>query len=59
MPIPSAPASRRSAARLLCAVWMGSFPALAGATESADGAALYQLPEPGSYGLPVIDRVGR
>jgi hypothetical protein len=38
---------------------MGSLSALAGATESADGAALYQLPEPGSYGLPVIDRVGR
>jgi cytochrome oxidase Cu insertion factor (SCO1/SenC/PrrC family) len=57
--IPSSAASRRSAARLLCAVWMGSLPALAGATESADETALYQLSEAGSYELPVIDRVGR
>jgi hypothetical protein len=32
---------------------------MAAAVEPAEGRPLYQLPEPGSYELPVIDRVGR
>jgi len=49
---------RRIAARLLGAFLMWPAFALAGAVESAEGRPLYQLPEPGSYKLPVIDRVG-
>lgn len=55
---PPAVADRRIAARILCAVLVWPALALAGAVESLDGRPLYQLPEPGSYELPVIDRVG-
>ncbi len=58
MSIPRAVTNRRSAARLLCAVLMWPAPGLAAAAERVDGRPLYQLPEPGSYELPVIDRVG-
>jgi cytochrome oxidase Cu insertion factor (SCO1/SenC/PrrC family) len=58
MSIPPAVASRRIAACLLCAVLMWPALALAEAVESADERPLYQLPEPGNYELPVIDRVG-
>jgi cytochrome oxidase Cu insertion factor (SCO1/SenC/PrrC family) len=52
-------ASRRNAARLLCGLLIGPALALAGGVESLGGRPLYQLPAPGSYELPVIDRVGR
>jgi cytochrome c peroxidase len=58
MSVPSVVASRRIAARLLCAALTWPAPALAGAVESADERPLYQLPVPGTYELPVIDRVG-
>ena len=58
MSTPPAVAHRRIAARLLSAVLVWPASALAGDVESADGRPLYQLPEPGSYELPVIDRVG-
>jgi len=52
-------ANRRAAARLLCAALIGPALTLTATGESPDGKPLYQLPEPGSYELPVIDRVGR
>jgi cytochrome oxidase Cu insertion factor (SCO1/SenC/PrrC family) len=52
-------ANRRTAARLLCAILVGPAFALAATGESQDRQPLYQLPQPGSYELPVIDRVGR
>ena len=58
MSTPPAVANRRIAARLLCAVLVWPASALAEAVETVDGRPLYQLPEPGSYELPVIDRVG-
>ncbi len=58
MSSPPAVAYRRIAARLLGAFLMWPAPALAGAVDSAEGRPLYQLPEPGSYELPVIDRIG-
>lgn len=58
MSIPRAVTNRRSAARLLCAILMWPAPGLAATVERVDGRPLYQLPEPGSYELPVIDRVG-
>ena len=58
MPVLPAVASRRIAARLLCAALVLPAPALSGAVESADEQPLYQLPVPGKYELPVIDRVG-
>jgi cytochrome oxidase Cu insertion factor (SCO1/SenC/PrrC family) len=59
MSAPFAVANRRIAARLLCAVSIGPALALAATVESGGEQPLYQLPEPGSYELPVIDRVGR
>ena len=59
MSAPSAVANRRTAARLLCAVLIWPALALAASGESPGEKSLYQLPEPGSYELPVIDRVGR
>jgi len=50
-------ALRRLAARLLCALSIGSMPVAAGAIDPPEEAPLYELPEPGSYELPVIDRV--
>ncbi len=55
---PPAVAESRIAARTLFAALVWPALALAGAVESVDGRPLYQLPEPGSYELPVIDRVG-
>ena len=52
-------ANRRTAARLLCVILVGPAFALAATGESQDRQRLYQLPQPGSYELPVIDRVGR
>jgi cytochrome oxidase Cu insertion factor (SCO1/SenC/PrrC family) len=52
-------ANRRAAAGLLCAASIWPALALAAAVESPGERPLYQLPEPGSYELPVIDRVGR
>jgi cytochrome c peroxidase len=52
-------ANRRVAVRLLCAALIGPALTLTAIGESPDGKPLYQLPEPGSYELPVIDRVGR
>ncbi len=52
-------ARSRVAARLLAAVTMMSVPTLAGAAESAAPRRLYALPTPGSYELPVIDRLER
>jgi len=59
MPALLAVLNRRRAARLLCAVWIAPALALAARGEPLDGRPLYQLPEPGSYELPVIDRIGR
>jgi cytochrome c peroxidase len=59
MSAPFTAANCRTAVRLLCAVLMGPGLALAAPGESPGGKSLYQLPEPGSYELPVIDRVGR
>ncbi len=59
MRISFAAANRRTAVRLLCAVLASPAFALVATAESPDGQPLYQLPEPGSYELPVIDRVGR
>jgi len=59
MSAPFVTAHRRTAARLLCAILVWPAFALAATAESLDGKPLYQLPEPGSYELPVIDRVGR
>jgi cytochrome c peroxidase len=58
MSTPPAAANCRSAARLLCVVLLWPALGLAEAVERVEGQALYQLPEPGSYELPVIDRVG-
>ncbi len=52
-------AKRRIPARLLCAALIGLAPALTGVGGSGDGPPLYQLPEAGSYELPVIDRVAQ
>ena len=59
MSAPFAAANRRDAAHLLCAVLIWPALALAATGELSDEKPLYQLPEPGSYELPVIDRVGR
>jgi cytochrome oxidase Cu insertion factor (SCO1/SenC/PrrC family) len=56
---PFAAANRRTTARLLCAVLVWPAFALAATAESQDRQRLYQLPQPGSYELPVVDRVGR
>jgi len=50
---------RRIAACLLSAAVIWPALALPATVESPGGQPLYQLPEPGSYELPVIDRVGR
>ncbi len=60
VPVSNPPAAnRRLAVRLLCAALLGPVPALAGVGGSAGGPPLYQLPEAGSYQLPVIDRVAQ
>jgi len=56
---PTSAASRWIALRVLFAFSLCSSPAWAGAVESVDERPLYQLPEPGSYELPVIDRVAQ
>jgi len=50
-------ATRRPAARLRWVISIWPALALAGNVDLLDGRPLYQLPEPGSYELPVIDRV--
>jgi len=59
MSAPFAAVHRRIAAPLLCASLAGFAFALIAAGGSLAGQPLYQLPPPGSYELPVIDRVGR
>ncbi|MBW2540469.1 MAG: SCO family protein [Deltaproteobacteria bacterium] len=59
MSAPFALVDRRIAAHLVCAALIGPALAMAAPGKSPDGKPLYQLPEPGSYELPVIDRVGR
>ena len=59
MSAPFAVYNCRTAAHLLCAVSIWSALALDAAAASPEGKPLYELPEPGSYELPVIDRVGR
>jgi len=58
MPASSAIATGRIAAHLLVGLATSIAPALADTVGSADGRPLYELPVPGSYELPVIDRVG-